>query len=224
MNYSYESCDIRPWADEYSRRLQEAVELGVQTNTPVVVNLSVTHPRGFFPNQIIRRLVGKKLLHHEVPYISGATVPSPAPVNPMRIRGCSDLKTCKLKPWIKEIERREEEAKEEAYQKYAVDGQKHLPIVDLTDYHPRGGIPSEILKRIELKNDPRWKQAMESKIRDLGGEANQCEARANNMRERSEGVKDPTKLLAASAEQLEQAKVLRAQAAALKEELDATVN
>jgi hypothetical protein len=227
VNYSYESCDIRPWAEEYSTRLQEAVEEGVRANAPVVVNLSVSHPRGFFPNQIINRLKYKKLLHPEVPYISGAFLPPP-PMNlpDMTIRGCKDLETCKMGPWIKEIEKRDEEAKREAQAKTALDGQRHIPISDLTGHHPRGGIPAIILKRIELRNDPRWRIAIEEKIRELNGEANQCDARSLNMKSRAEiqvsKGNSPEALLAASKEQMEKAAALREQAADLKSDLDAT--
>lgn len=229
MNYDYESCDIRPWAEEYSSRLQEAVEEGVRANAPVVVNLSVSHPRGFFPNQILRRLIRKKLLHPEVPYVSGAFLPPP-PMNlpDMAIRGCKDLDTCKLAPWIKEIEKRDAEAQAEAAAKQAVDGQRHIPISDLTGHHPRGGIPATILKRIELRKDIRWKIAVEEKIRELLGEANQCDARAINMKSRAEiqvsKGNSPEALLAASKEQTEKAEALRGQAADLKSDLDATLS
>jgi hypothetical protein len=57
VTYNYESCDLAPWHAEIVQRMHEAHAAGQH-----ILDLSYTHPRGFIPNQILRRPTSKKLL------------------------------------------------------------------------------------------------------------------------------------------------------------------
>ena len=215
----YESCDIRPWVAELITRMQEAAAAG--TN---IVNLSYSHPRGWFPNQIVRRPAIRAALRGWL-YDNSRGPPSARSGHLFMPNGPVDLSTCDTEPFFREIELREYEAQVEAYNRAMADGQVHTPTVDLGVGHPRGGIPDTILERLRRRKDRAWVSSTNDEIDRLFGEANKAEAFAQTQRDRAEGLKskgdDPSRLLAAAEDLTEKARQLREQARFLKKELGA---
>ena len=210
----YEYCPILPWYNEVVTRMHEAAAAG--TN---IVNLSYTHPRGFIPNQIIRRkeirtaLIGWQYDNSRAPVRT-------APDNWFLPRGSKDLEYCDLDPFLKEIDRREKEA-------FAAKKEGRFPLVDLTPWHERGGIPPPIMARLERRKSRTWRDDVLKEIERLNGEANKADGFAKTQDERAVGIKDsgkdPTALLAAAQELRERAEQFRQNAKWLQKELgDAT--
>lgn len=199
----WEYCDLTPWLTEIVARMHEAAAAG--TN---LVNLSWSHPRGFIPNQIVRRRQVRELLkgwrfdNSKYPPNGAVTGGYWAP------RGAEpDLETCSLLPFRKEVERREAEALA-----------THTPL-DLTPGHPRGGIPEVILRRLAQRVDKGWRAEQEAYIGKLRGDANRAAALAQTLHDKMDAVEDPRKLKAASRDQLRLAEDLRAEADKLEKEL-----
>jgi hypothetical protein len=204
----WEYCDIAPWLQELGLRIQEAQ--AAKTN---IVNISYTHPRGLFPPQIRRRapiLAYMKQAQAIGWYFDSSSSPGTPYSNlyflptgwgaEILVNGTLDW--CPTAPFEQEIERRVMEAQ-------AV---SPIPVIDLTCYHERGGISPVILKRIERRRDPKWRELVDAEITRLRGEANKDEAFAKTQEERAEGVDNPTALLQA-------AKELRARAAQSREQV-----
>lgn len=216
------SCDIRPWLAELHQRMQEAH--AVQSN---VVNLSYAHPRGFFPGIILRRRAVRDYMKQAQAggwlFNIEKNPPAPYPDHVWMPKKGLDLNICPTAPFEREMALREEEAKREAALRQQQTGMKHVPIVDLTNWHPRGGIPPEILRRIERRRDRRWVEETNSEVQRLFGEANRMEALAKTQREKAEGFKqngrDGSNYLAAAEKAETDADSLRAQARILRSEL-----
>lgn len=206
----YECCPIDGWYQEIVTRMHEARAAGSD-----VVNLGWTHQRGFIPNQIIRRPKIRELLNGWT--YTNARTPStehpPAPWLPPGWGGV-DLDTCPLQPFIDEIAFREEEA-----HKYAKEAGAPFPIIDMTDWHPRGGIPGKISKRIERRNSQSWRRGARDEIDRLLGLANKDDSFAQTQIERMDAVEDPSRLEAAARDLRARAEQYRAQARWLTEEL-----
>lgn len=181
----YEYCPLLPWYNEVVTRMHEAHLAGSN-----VVNLSYTHPRGYIPTKILRRKAVRELLAVGWGVDNAASAPTPAPDNWFLPRGSKDLEYCDLDPFLKEIERREREAVAEAQTMTRHDGQKHVPLSDLTTFHPRGGIPPAISKRLDRRRNRTWRQDMMAEIERLTGEANKAEAFAKTQEERGNAFKD----------------------------------
>jgi len=206
----YECCPIEGWYQEIVTRMHEAHAAGAG-----VVNLSWTHPRGFIPNQIIRRPSIRALLKDWV--VDNSRTPSseqppamwlpPGWVN-------VDLDSCPLRPFIDEIELREAEAI-----RHFKEGHTVCPIIDMTAWHPRGGLPSQITKRLDLKRSQVWQRETREEIVRLYGLANKDDSFAQTQHERTESVEDPTRLEAAARDLRARAEQYRARARWLTEEL-----
>lgn len=206
----FEYCDIRPWVEELSRRMEEARAMG--TN---VVNLSYTHPRGFFPLPIVRRPAIREMLKTGWTFVREEGPPTPHPERyfipegwPTTCLTDGSLVWCDTKPFEDEIERR------------------HLGerVADLTGFHPRGAIPDDILKRIQRRKNPKWREEMSNEIEKLRGQANKDEAFATTQESRAEGQAtkeggDPTALLRSAAELRARAEQARQQVKWLSWEL-----
>jgi hypothetical protein len=217
--YDYRSCDIAPWLAEIVSRMHEAA--AQQTN---VVNLSYTHPRGFIPNQIIRRPAVQKTL-------AGWMVWSdryPADVYPDHVfmprsvkKGTLDF--CPTEIFEKEMALREHEALQTARQTPHPADLKVCPLIDLTNFHPRGGVPAAILARLERRKSRTWMEEARAQVQKLQSEANKAEAFAQTQKERAEGLQskggDPAPLLAAAQRELEKAETARAQAKLIRTEM-----
>jgi hypothetical protein len=229
LTQSYEYCDISPWVHELLSRMEEARQAG--TN---VVNLSYTHQRGFFPNQIVRRKGVRELLKQGWSYIRDESPPSPRPTLMFMPVGL-DIRTlewCDTTPWEQEIALREAEAFQAGRWIHNGDTtdqdvtMKWFPgVVELTG-HPRGDIPDVILKRIKRRKDPNWRVLMANEIDKLNGEANQDEGRAKGLEQRAEAFAtkpndpgDPTALLQSAAGLRQRAEELRRTASYYKLEL-----
>lgn len=207
---AFKWCDIRPFLAEITARMHEASAAG--TN---IVNLSASHPRGFIPNQIIRRPAVRALLNGWY-YDNSRTVPPTPPQVywlPKKWGPRSDIETCPLKPFLAEVELRHTEAEQEAKLRGSI------PIVDLTTWHPRGGIPLQIIKRINRRNSPEWVKQTRAEIDRLLGQANKDEGFARTQIERADSVDDRSRLEAAAKDLRARAEQYRAQAKWLKEEL-----
>lgn len=209
---------IEPWLGELVARMHEATALGLNT-----VDCSSTHPRGYIPNQILRRPKARELLRGWA--IRAGGLPELMPPNGLWVpmQGL-DLNTCDLRPFEHEIEVRQYEADLLAYNQALQDGERHIPILDLTCWHPRGGIPDPIMRRLERRKSPTWRRETEAEIRRLKGEANQAVAFAGTQLERAQSKEesekgDPTALRASAAELKRRAAELRATAAWLETEL-----
>jgi hypothetical protein len=211
---SYETCDTGPWIQEIINRMHESRGTNGQ-----YLDLSYAHPRGFIPNQIIRRKAVQEVLKGW-PVYSAKSAPSIDTGNLWAGAVGKDWNTCDVKPFIKELERREQEAISEAAKLTASNCARHLPLVDTTNFHPRGGIPEAILTRIKLRGSPKWRTEMGEKIHRLEGEANKAQGLAGTLLGKCEAVDDPRKLRAASRDQLRLAEELRAEAARIRKELD----
>lgn len=216
----FEWCPIQPWCSELLTRIEEARSAG--TN---VVNLSYSHPRGYFPNQIVRRSAIKQLMEQARSagwlFDLSRAAPAPSPNRFFLPTGWAatmltdgSLTWCNLAPFIEEIERRKDEA--------LLNGR----VVDMTGFHERGEIPHEILERIAHRNDDRWKRKMREQIEKLRSEANQDDGRAKTAEQRAEGIAtkptepgDPTPLLQSAAALRERAQQARNQALFLEHEL-----
>jgi hypothetical protein len=213
----YEYCPILPWYNEIVTRMHESAAAG-----QAVVNLSYTHPRGYIPNQIIRRpQVRAALQGWQV--ITGKTAPTLPPDRWFLPRGAKDLEFCDLDIFLKEIDRREQEAKAEAFGQSQLDAKLHVPAADLSSWHPLGGIPPVIMKRLERRKSPQWREEVRSEIDKLLGDANKSESFANTQDERATAMtdqgKDPTALRAAANDLRERAAVARQNAQWLKKEI-----
>lgn len=208
--YSYETCDLAPWLQEISNRMHEAA--AANTNR---VNLSCSHPRGYIPNQILRRPMVRKLMTGWT-YDNSRSFPHPAPDN--WFKSGLNYETCSTRAFEKEISLREKEAQAEVKA-----GRAMFPVVDLTTWHPRGGIPKTILERIERRGDRDWRIEMQQEIDSLLGEANKAEAHSGTMKARAEiqvsKGNSPEALLNASKEAMKRAADLRAQAELIKKEM-----
>lgn len=216
--YNYESCPIEPWVAEIVQRMHEAAAVGTS-----LVNLSYTHPRGYIPNQIMRRPAVRALFVGGWAYDNTRIAPTPYPKDRLWLPKLGlDLDTCPTAPFEQEISLREDEALA-AHRA----GQTALPIVDLTPYHPRGGIPQQILKRLERRTSRAWRNTASEEASSLFGEANKAEALAKSMRERlvilADSDKDTAAMKNAIQEQIQKAEKLRQQARFLKQELGETV-
>jgi hypothetical protein len=212
--YSYETCPIEPWAAEIVNRMHEAAALGT-----AVVNLSYTHPRGFIPNQILRRPPVRKILSgwsYNAERLSPVLYPDRVWLSGAGL----NLDYCPTAPFEREIALRENEAIAAVRT-----GLSSLPLIDLTNWHPRGGIPLAIVARLERRKSKVWREEAASKVASLYGEANQAEGLAKSMREKAAGLadngKDPAAMLAAVTEQNQRAEMLRQQARFFKQELEA---
>ena len=206
-DYSYESCNLAPWIEEIVSRMRESHAAG----TPVV-NLSFSHPRGYIPPQILRRKQVRELLN-------GWQV-NAARVEPDNYPAREFAYSSDPKIVAREIELREAEAAEEAARLTAANCHTHIPIADLTNFHPRGGIPEAVLNEVRARNSIAWRVRMNQEIHRLQGEANRAEALSKTLLEKADGVDDPRKLKAASKDQMRLAEDLRHTAAALQRELD----
>lgn len=210
--YNYETCPIEPWVAEIVMRMHEAAAVGT-----TVVNLSYTHPRGFIPNQILRRPQVRKVLAGWS-YNAERFPPVPYPNREWLPSAGLNLDYCPTAPFEREIALREAEAAAAVRA-----GVSSLPIIDLTNWHPRGGIPQVIMTRIERRKLKSWREEAAARVTALYGEANQAEGLAKSMREKAAGLadngKDPAAMLAAVTEQNQRAEVLRQQARFLKQEL-----
>lgn len=212
----YEYCPILPWYNEVVTRMHEAAAAG--TN---VVNLSCTHPRGYIPNQILRRKEIREALKGW--YVDTTkSIPAPAPDHWFMPRGSKDLEYCDLDPFLKEIERREKEATAAAAASRQA-GRQTIPLVDLTSWHERGGIPATIMNRLERRKSKTWREDVMKEIDRLTGEANKAEAFAKTQEERAAAFKDDGKdpsALAAGAQELKaRAAQFRENAKWLKKEI-----
>lgn len=213
----YEYCPILPWYNEVVTRMHEASAIGSH-----VVNLSHTHPRGYIPNQIIRRKEIRAVLSGwSIDNTKTAVVP--APENWFLPRGSKDLDYCSLEPFLKEIERREKEAQALAEMQSRHDGKRHVPLCDLTSWHERGGIPPPIMERLTRRKSKTWREEMLKEIERLAGEANKADGFAKTQEERGNAFKDDgrdSKPLLDSAKELrERAQQFRQNAEWLKKEL-----
>jgi hypothetical protein len=211
---SYETCDTGPWIQEIINRMHESRGANGQ-----YLDLSYAHPRGFIPNQIIRRRAVQEVLKGW-PVYSAKSAPSIDSGNLWAGAVGKDWNTCDVKPFIKELERREQEAILEAAKLTASNCVRHLPLVDTTSFHPRGAIPEAILTRIRLRSSTKWRTEMGDLIHQLTGEANRAQGLAGTLLGKSEAVDDPRKLKAASRDQLKLAEDLRARVEQIKKELD----
>jgi len=215
-------CPIQPWLEELHRRISEAHALN--TN---VVNLSYTHPRGFFPPIILRRKYVREYVKTAQDqgwiFDTNRFAPQPAPDRWFTPAANLDLNTCDLKPFQAEISRREDEAAQASLAAYQATGRRSLTLVDLTSWHPRGGIPNTIMARLNRRKDKSWIEKMGSEIQRLYGEANKLEATARTQREKAQGFKemerDPSNYLAAAEKLDADAAAMRAQARFLKSEI-----
>ena len=217
MESRYETCPIEPWCAEIATRMHEAHASG-----STVLSLGPAHPRGFIPNQILRRPAVKELIGTwTVDVDSGIVAAYPNYI--WAPPGIIDFGTCDLVPFEQEIEVRVYEAEVEAYNKSVATGLKHVPVVDLTNNHPRGGIPDMVMRRLDRRRNKKWRQEAEAEISRLEGEANQAEAFAKTQDERARGLedsqRDPTNLRASAQELRERAELLRAQARGYRKEM-----
>jgi hypothetical protein len=134
-----------------------------------------------------------------------------------------DLNTCDLAPFHNEIELRNYEAEMEAYNKALQSGQREVPVVDLTNYHPRGGIPYTILARMDRRKSKKWLDETRAEIDRLKGEINKAEAFARTQEERGKAFiddgRDGSNLLGAAQQLKTDAAFMRAQAKLLEQEL-----
>jgi hypothetical protein len=210
----YENCDIRPWVQEIVNRMHET-----KVENKPYLDLSYGHPRGFIPNQIIRRRAVQEILKGW-PVYSAKSAPTPETGKMWAGAIGQDWNTCDVRPFIKELDRREQEAAAEAYKLSATNCVKHFPVVDTTCFHPRGGIPEIILNRIKLRSNTKWRTEVSAEIHRLLGEANKAQGLAGTLLGKCDAVEDKRKLKAASKLQLELAEDLRAQADRLRKELD----
>jgi len=214
--YNYESCPIAPWVAEIVTRMHEAAAAG----TPVV-NLSYTHPRGYIPNQIIRRPEVRKVMAGWS-YDNARTAPTPIPDHWFLPPGI-DIAYGPLAPFEQEIARREAEAAQEAAAKTAMDGERHISVIDLTTFHPRGGIPLVVMARLSRRKSKTWRTEMLAEIERLQGEANRAEAFSQTQKDRAEAMaskgSDPNPLLASAQRELEKAATARAQIVMIKKEM-----
>lgn len=224
----FEWSPIAGWYQEIVTRMHEAHAAGSH-----VVNLSCTHPRGYIPNQIIRRPAIRALLREW----SYDNTRAPVPLEPPRVwlpKGWphnTDLAYCPLQPFLDEILRREHEAELEAKAKALPPttllhrgevieiATVSVPVVDLTNWHPRGGIPTTILMRLERRRSDHWRREMQAEIDRLRGLANKDDSLAATNKDRADGVTDRTKLEASVLELKARAAQYRAQARWLTEEL-----
>jgi hypothetical protein len=216
------SCDIQPFVDELANRFTEAQKSGA-----TVLNLSYTHANGFFPTAITHREPIRTILRDAVSkgWSIDRTI-GPAKPYPDNIwmpkgmrRGKIDLLTCDLLPFIKELDRREEEAKLDAEAMTIRKGKSVLAVVDLTAFCSEGTFPPAIWDRIKRRRDRSWVKETQSQIDKLEGQANKDEAFAHTQLDRMESVEDPTKLKASADELVARAASLRVQANFLKREL-----
>lgn len=209
----YEYCPILPWYNEVVTRMHEAAAAGSH-----IVNLGFTHPRGYIPNQILRRKEIRAVLKGWD--VNTAKSPeTPVPNSWFLPRGSKDLEHCELSMFMKEIEKREKEAVAEARALSLQYGRSIIGIVDLTPWHPRGGIPDDVLFRLQQRKNKSWQEETRKEIDRLNGLANKDESFAKTQEERVERVDDPTKVKAAAQELRERAAKYREQAAWLKREL-----
>lgn len=203
----YEWCDIRPWYNEIVTRMHEA-----NAAKTGFANLSYSHPRSYIPGQILRRPAIRALLQgwH---YDNTRAPIQPPPPNiwlPTGWPSNTDLEHCSLKPFVDEIELRYVEAT-------AIN--PVCPIVDETNWHPRGGIPHQIVIRLGRRKDPSWMKQMQTEVDRLLGLANKDESFALTQKDRIESVEDPSKLEASVRELKARAQQYRAQAKWLREEM-----
>lgn len=216
---------IQPFLDELMARFQEAA-----TSGSGVLNLGCTHPRGFFPAQVLTRRPIRDILKDakskgwvvDRSTCSGPTSPCQYFVPPGFEN--ADLTTCDLTPYQSEIDRRHNEARAQV-ESMRASGRAAIAIVETTR-HSRGDIPPTIMSRLERRKDPKWRTDTDEQIRTLYGDANKAEAQAKNMRERADGIAskpdgtgDPTNLLRGAQDLLQKAEVLRAHARFLKSEM-----
>jgi len=223
----YWTCPIWPWVEELLRRVDEARTVGVS-----VLNLSYTHPRGYFPNQICWRPAILKIIrdgHWKYDRMEGPPVQFPERYFIPPGLDPRTLEYCDTKPFEEEIELRYREAYGQGFWADAGPdyGQKYIPgAADLTGFHPRGEIPNVILKRLERRKDPKWREQVQNEIDKILASANQDEGRAKTAESRAEGVAtrpdglgDPTALLRSALELRARAEQARAQARFLRFEL-----
>jgi hypothetical protein len=183
MTYSYESCDLTPWLSEIVNRMHEC-----HAAQQPVLDLSYTHPRGFIPNQILRRKTAQVLLKDwHWTNAKGPATPMPEywwnPYQPN-----VDLNYVPLDPFLKEIELREHEAEME---KRA--GLRLVALTDLTSFHPRGGIPLTIMTRLARRKDVNWRKEMTAEIARLRGDANKDIGFAETQQVRAIALRDDNK-------------------------------
>lgn len=218
----FEWCPITPWYKELINRFQEA-----QTARTNVVNLSFSHPRSYFPAQILRRreirmciatakTQGWVIDTRRTPLVEFPNRYFLPPGWAPNILTDGTLEWCDTKPFEQEIALRGRETK--SFFGYE--------FMDLSGFHIRGEIPAIILRRIERHKNGKWKQETREEIKRLLGEANQDEARAKNAEDRAEGVAtkiegpgDPTALLNSAQTMRERARQTKEKAALLEREL-----
>lgn len=211
-------CDITPWYNEICTRMHEAHAAGTS-----VVQLGASHPRGFIPTVILRRPAIRALLK-EWQVDTLRPPPDIYPAGNQWLPAMNlDLSTCDLAPFINEIELRNYEAEVEAYNKALQTGQKEIPITDLTNHHPRGGIPHTILIRLDRRKSKKWLDETRAEVARLKGEANKAEAFAKTQEERAQAFidqgRDGTNLLHGATQLKTDAAYMRAQAKLLEQEL-----
>jgi hypothetical protein len=180
-----------------------------------ILDLSYTHPRGFIPNQILRRSSSKKLLEGWT-WSNTRLPPSPMPEHwwnpyPPNV----DLGYAPLDPFVREIELREYEAGVEKERKQQMTGERAVAILDTTAFHPRGGIPYMIMARLKRRRDLDWRKKTVAEIERLRGDANKDLAFAKTQAERAASLKDDGKDYSAMLASVEE---LKARAAASKAE------
>lgn len=197
-NSYYETCNLDPWIQEIVNRMHESTSQGKP-----FVDLSYEHPRGFIPQPILRRKAVREVLKGWT-VRAAKSAPTPEPNNVWIGAQGKDLERCSLTPFRQEIELRERESF----------------VADLTNHHPRGGIPKVILDRIGMHNNRKWREQMAEEIDKLQGQANRAEALSKTLLEKCDAVEDPRKLKAASKDQIKLAEQLRAQAAELQRDLN----
>ena len=224
-----EMCDVNPWLQEIAVRLEEARAAGSN-----VVNLGYTHPRGYFPNQILRRSKVRELMKQCLGqgwFFSTEKFPPEqrleryfnpkSPSHPTKTLP-DGIEYAEVAPYLEEIKRRQDEADRHFYLldcgEYGIK-KMFLSYTDLTSHHPRGEIPSSILKRIDRRKDQDWIKKTREEIDRLFGEANKATSFAKTQDERAEGVEDPAKLKAAAKELRDRAEQFRWQARWLSKEL-----
>jgi hypothetical protein len=200
----FEWCPIEGWVAEIVGRMHEAHAAGAQ-----IVNLSFTHPRGYIPNQIIRRPAVQEVLKGWT-YTNAKT---PTPMEPPKVwmpPGWAnvDLESCPLQPFVDEIAGREAEQPGNEFH-----------IIDMTNWHPRGGIPEVIIDRLTRRSNDSWRRKTRDEIDHLLGLANKDVSFAQTQQDRMERYEDPSRLEAAARELRERAEQHRARARWLTEEL-----
>jgi hypothetical protein len=199
-----EWCPIEGWVAEIVTRMHEAHAAGAP-----VANLSYTHPRGYIPTQILRRPAVREVLEGWQYY----SAKSPPTVEPARVWippgwESADLATCPLQPFVDEISLREAEYQGSEFR-----------VIDMTNWHPRGGIPEVIQDRLYKRSSDTWRRKAREEIDHLLGLANKDESFAQTQQERMPKYEDASRLEAAARELRERAEQHRAKARWLVEEL-----